>query len=49
MPNISKSKGDHAIKFGELIDYNMKNIFVKKSYTKLAGETIPRSSSKKQN
>ena len=27
---------------GQLIEYNMKNIFVEKSYTKCAGETIPR-------
>ena len=31
-----------AMKFGQLIEYNMRNIFVEKSYTKCAGETIPR-------
>ena len=36
-----------GIKFGQLIEYNTKNISVKKSYTKCAGETIPRSLSKK--
>ena len=35
------------MKFGQLIEYNMKNIFVKKSYTKYTGETIPRPLSKK--
>ena len=30
------------MKFGQLIEYNMRNIFVEKSYTKRAGETIPR-------
>ena len=35
------------MKFGQLIEYNMKNIFFQKSYTKCAGETIPRSLSKK--
>ena len=30
------------MKFGQLIEYNMRNIFVEKSYTKFAGETIPR-------
>ena len=30
------------MKFGQLIEYNMRNIFVKKSYTKYPGETIPR-------
>ena len=36
-----------AMKFGQLIEYNMRNIFVEKSYTKCAGETIPRPLSKK--
>ena len=35
------------MKFGQLIEYNMRNIFVEKSYTKYAGETIPRPLSKK--
>ena len=35
------------MKFGQLIEYNMKTIFVEKSYTKCAGETIPRPVSKK--
>ena len=30
------------MKFGQLIEYNMRNIFVEKSYTKCDGETIPR-------
>ena len=47
LPNISRSKGNQAMKFGQLIEYNMKNIFVEKSYTKCAGETIPRPLSKK--
>ena len=47
LPNISRSKDNQAIKFGQLIEYNMKNIFVEKSYTKYAGETIPRPLSKK--
>ena len=37
------------MKFGQLIEYNMRNIFVEKSYTKFAGETIPRPFSKNQN
>ena len=28
--------------FGQLIEYNMRNIFVEKSYTKYGEETIPR-------
>ena len=35
------------MKFGQLIGYNMRNIFVEKTYTKCAGETIPRLLSKK--
>ena len=35
------------MKFGQLIEYNMRNIFVKKPYTICAGETIPRLLSKK--
>ena len=29
LPNISRSKGNQKMKFGQLIEYNMKNIFVK--------------------
>ena len=35
------------MKSGQLIEYNMRNISVEKSYTKCAGETIPRPLSKK--
>ena len=35
------------MKFGQLREYNLRNIFVEKSYTKYAGETIPRPLSKK--
>ena len=33
--------------FGQLIEYNMRNINVEKSYTKCAGETISRPLSEK--
>ena len=36
------------MKFGQLLEYNMGNIFVDKSYTKCGGEVIPRPFSKKQ-
>ena len=49
LPNISRSKDNQAVKFGLLKEYNMRNIFVEKSYTKCAGETIPRPLSKNQN
>ena len=42
LPNISKSKGNQTMEFGQLIEYNFRNIFVEKSYTKCAAETIPR-------
>ena len=29
LPNFSRSKGNQKIKFGQLIEYNMRNIFVK--------------------
>ena len=39
LPNISRNKGNQAMKFGQLIEYNKKNIFLNKSYTKCDGET----------
>ena len=30
------------MKFGQLIEYNLGNIFLEESYTKYGGETIPR-------
>ena len=47
LPNILRSKGNHTIKFSQLIKYNMRNIFLEKSYTKYGEETIPRPFSKK--
>ena len=32
LPNISRSKGNQAMKFGQLIEYDMNNIFLEKSY-----------------
>ena len=46
-PSISRSKGNQAMKFGQLIEYNMRNIFLEKSYTKYGREFIPRPFSKK--
>ena len=43
LPNISKSKGNQTIKFGQLMEYNMTNTFLEKSYTKCGEETVPRS------
>ena len=47
LPNFSRSTGNETMKFGQLIEHNLRNIFVEKSYTKCAAETIPRSFSKK--
>ena len=41
-PNISRSKGNEKMKYEQLIECNMRNIFLKKSYTKRGGETSPR-------
>ena len=40
--NISRSKSNQTLKFGQLIEYNMGNIILKKSYTKYGGETSSR-------
>ena len=34
LPCVPRSKGNQTTKFGQLIEYNMKNIFLEKSYTK---------------
>ena len=47
MPNISRNKHNQSMKFGQLIDYNTKNIFLEKSYTKSDGKSIPRHFPKK--
>ena len=45
--NISRSKGNQTKKFGQFIEYNMRNIFLEKSYTKFGGENNSRRFSKK--
>ena len=42
LSNISRSKCNQTMKFGQLVDYDMRNIFLEKSYTKYGGETSPR-------
>ena len=42
LPNISQSKDNETMKFGQLIEYNMRNIFLE-----CDGETIPRRFSKR--
>ena len=47
LPNIFRSKGNQTMKFGQLVDYNMRNNFPEKSYSKCGGETSPRPFSEK--
>ena len=42
LPNISRRKYSQAMKLGQLTEHNMRNIFLKKSYAKFGGKTIPR-------
>ena len=46
--NISRSKGNHRMKFGQLIGCNMRNIFLEESYTKYNEETSLRPVSENQ-
>ena len=47
LANISRSKENQTMKFGQLIEYNMRIILLKKSFSKCGEETIPRPFSKK--
>ena len=40
LTNTSRSKGNQAMKFGQLIENTRASIFLEKSWTKLGGETI---------
>ena len=40
LTNTLKIKGNEPIKFGQLTEYNTRNIFLEKSYTKCGGKTI---------
>ena len=39
-PNISRSKDNQTMKCVHLTEYNMRNGFLKKSFTQCGGETI---------
>ena len=43
----SRRKGNQAMKFVQLIEYNTRNIFLQKAYTRCGGETIPKLFAKK--
>ena len=47
LPNISRSRGNKTIKFGQVIEYNPRNIFLEKLFSKCSEETSPRPFSKK--
>ena len=47
LPNISRSKGNQAMKFGHLIDYNKRKKFREKSCTRQGGKVSPRPFQKK--
>ena len=34
LPDIARRKGNQTVKFSQVIEYNMRNIFLEKSYTK---------------
>ena len=40
--NISESKDNQTMKFGQLIEYNMRDIFLYKLYAKYGGEAMLR-------
>ena len=41
LPNISRSKGNQTVKLDQLIECQLRNIFLPKSRTKCVGETNP--------
>ena len=41
LPNISKIKDNQTMKFCQFIEYNMRNLFLEKSFAKCGGKTIP--------
>ena len=41
LPNISGGTDNLTMKFGQLIEYNVRKVFLEKSFTKYIGETIP--------
>ena len=45
--DISRRKYNQTIKFGQLTESNLRNIFLEKSYTKCGGKTSPKSFSEK--
>ena len=40
LTTIMRSKGNQAMKFGQLIEHNMRNIFLEKSYIKCGPDSF---------
>ena len=47
LSNISRKKRNQKMKLGQLIEQNMRNVFLEKAYTKYGGESTCRPFSKK--
>ena len=47
LPTISRSKGNQTMKFGQLIEYKMRNTFLEKLYTICGEKLSPDAFSKK--
>ena len=47
LPNILRNKDNQAMEFGQLREYNIKNIFLEKPHKKYTGKTSPRPFSEK--
>ena len=47
LANITRSKGNQTMKFGQWIECNMRTIFLEISFSKCGGETTPRPFSEK--
>ena len=45
--NISRNNDNQTIKYGQFIEYNLRKIFLEKSFSKRGEEIIPRPFSKK--
>ena len=49
LPNISRSKRNQTMKFGQLIEYNMRNTFLENHTQNVVEELFPDPFLKKQN
>ena len=47
LSNISRKERNQKMKLGQLIEQNMRNVFLEKAYTKYGGESTCRPFSKK--